>query len=254
MFFHFNLKDSVCWGSSFAMLGAHLPPLQVLPSVSQPSPPACGSLKLSQGKGVYGWGPAQAFVDLTHHAAPPACRWPSRLPGTCQDFPKLPVSFSRFSLEAFYLAQVLFVCFASTAVQWLKELKKNEIVQLSSTALKVRMLSPLTPSFSELLYSLVKPSWLACILLHDTSLVKRPLVEGKHQWMRSVLHTKHPAYTYFCWQLHSSPYLEPQRIRTRNDYSARNFWFSPNCILLHFQQPLFISYVPVKNGFFSGNF
>lgn len=137
MSFHFNLKDSVCWGSSFAMLGAHLPPLQVLPSVSQPSPPACGSLELSQGKGVYGWGPAQAFVDLMHHAAPPACLWPSRLPGTCQVFPKLPVSFSRFSLEDFYLAHVLFVCFASTAIQWLKELKKkkkwNTPVVLNST-------------------------------------------------------------------------------------------------------------------------
>ena len=127
MSFHFNLKDSVCWGSSFAMLGAHLPPLQVLPSVSQPSPPACGSLELSQGKGVYGWGPAQAFVDLMHHAAPPACLWPSRLPGTCQVFPKLLVSFSRFSLEDFYLAHVLFVCFASTAIQWLKELKKKKM-------------------------------------------------------------------------------------------------------------------------------
>lgn len=86
----------------------------------------------------------------------------------------------------------------------------------------MKMLSPLTPSFSELLYSLVKPSWLARILLHDTSLVKRPLVEGKRQWMRSVLHTTHQAYTCFCWQLHSSPYLGPQRISTRNDYSARN--------------------------------
>ena len=58
--------------------------------------------------------------------------------------------------------------------------------------------------------------------LYDTSLIKRPLGERKCQWVWSVLHTKHQAYTCLCWQLHSSPYLGPQRISTINDYSVRN--------------------------------
>ena len=72
----------------------------------------------------------QALGDRVHYAAPPAYGWPSRLPGTCQVFPKLPVSFSRFSLEDFYLAHTSFVCFASTAIRVSRNYK-NEILQLS---------------------------------------------------------------------------------------------------------------------------
>ena len=65
---------------------------------------------------------------------------------------------------------------------------------------------------------------------------------------------KHQAYTCLFRQLHSSPSLGPQRISTWYDFVARNFWFSPDFIPLHFQQLVSISYVPVRDGFSWENF
>lgn len=135
--------------------GACLPPLQGRGHLClSPRLLHVGASGLAGGE--LGRGPAQAAVS--RHTMQPRLPWvAAQAPGTRPVFPELPVSFSRFSLEDFHLAHVLFVCVASSAIQRLKELQ-NETLQLSLTAPKAKMLFPLTSSFSELLYSSAKPS------------------------------------------------------------------------------------------------
>lgn len=116
----------------FCHVGGTLSPLQVLPSVSQPSPPARGSLELSQGEGLG----LRACSGLCWPCTlcSPTCLWVAfQAPGDVSGFSEasclvLQVFIGRFLLSPHF---VCLFCFYSYSC--LKELQKwNTPVVLNS--------------------------------------------------------------------------------------------------------------------------
>lgn len=231
------------------MLGAHLQPHQVCWHLClSPHFLHVRASRLARGESL---GHPQVFLEHTHH---PGCVQPhmhvSGLPGS-QGYVRFFQSILSHS-PGFHLKILfsLFFCFNCHPVPQVTPKWNNSLCFqqhpkgkcFSSHTFFFRTPLFLCETFMTLTYS---------SLWHFTA---QEIPGGENFYGCDLSSMKHQAYTCLFRQLHSSPYLGPQRISTWYDFVARNFWFSPDIIPLHFQQLVSISYVPVRDEFSWENF